>query len=243
MAMTSLSIVLTVFVLQLHHVGPNQKPVPRWLKRSMVDVIAHLLCMSNYVENFYSNSRRHTRNVTQQRQHKRRRNNGHQRPLQQEQQQEQQQNNAVTSSQYSNLLTSSSADQLQDIVSNSQAPAVSRQHRKCNGDVTHGSIPLLTLNTLELDPELASDPNPLNFRRRASRARDEEVGEGVSNQLRIMVSKREGEDEHEDIVNEWRLVAHICDRLLFWIFLVGTVASTLSILVIMPMLKPPIEEL
>ena len=65
----------------------------------------------------------------------------------------------------------------------------------------------------------------------------------MSNQLRIMVSKREGEDEHEDIVNEWRLVAHICDRLLFWIFLVGTVASTLSILVIMPMLKPPIEEL
>ena len=69
------------------------------------------------------------------------------------------------------------------------------------------------------------------------------MGGEVGNQLRILVSKREGEDEHEDIVNEWRLIAHICDRLLFWIFFVGAVVSTLTILVIMPMLKPPFEEL
>ena len=244
--MTSLSIVLTVFVLQLHHVGPNQKPVPRWLKCSMVDVIAHLLCMSNYVENYYGNSRRHAYNDVMQhkRQHSRRRHNGHQRP--------QQKQFDVTSSQYSNLMTSPSADQLQDLLSSCSCDrknSVSsqqqqQQHINCNGDANHTtSIPLLTLNTHDLDPELACHPQSFDLRRRGSRSRDEQMSGEVGNQLRILVSKREGEDEHEDIVNEWRLIAHICDRLLFWIFFVGAVVSTLTILVIMPMLKPPFEEL
>ncbi|KAL8568804.1 hypothetical protein ACOMHN_000087 [Nucella lapillus] len=45
MAMTSLSIILTVFVLQLHHVGPHQKRVPRWVWTLVVDILAPLFCL------------------------------------------------------------------------------------------------------------------------------------------------------------------------------------------------------
>ncbi|GFR93219.1 neuronal acetylcholine receptor subunit alpha-10 [Elysia marginata] len=46
MGMTSMSIILTVFVLQLHHVGPHKRPVPGWLHTVVVGVFARLVCMS-----------------------------------------------------------------------------------------------------------------------------------------------------------------------------------------------------
>ena len=46
MGMTSMSIILTVFVLQLHHVGPHKRPVPSWIHTIVVGVFARLVCMS-----------------------------------------------------------------------------------------------------------------------------------------------------------------------------------------------------
>ncbi len=43
MAITTLSMVLTVFVLNLHHVA--DKPVPRWAKRLVFIYLARMLCM------------------------------------------------------------------------------------------------------------------------------------------------------------------------------------------------------
>ena len=44
--MTSMSIILTVFVLQLHHVGPHKRRVPRWLRTLIFDILARLVCLS-----------------------------------------------------------------------------------------------------------------------------------------------------------------------------------------------------
>ena len=44
MAITTLSMVLTVFVLNLHHVG--DRPVPRWLRQLMLVYFARLLAVS-----------------------------------------------------------------------------------------------------------------------------------------------------------------------------------------------------
>ena len=46
MGMTSLSIILTVFVLQLHHVGPHKRPVPGWMRTLVCKVFARVVCMS-----------------------------------------------------------------------------------------------------------------------------------------------------------------------------------------------------
>lgn len=72
---------------------------------------------------------------------------------------------------------------------------------------------------------------------------DNVVYDRLSSQLKILVSKNETEDDFQDIVNEWRLVAHVMDRLLFWLFLIGSLISSISILVLKPMMKPPINQL
>ena len=63
----------------------------------------------------------------------------------------------------------------------------------------------------------------------------------ISKHLKILVSRHDSEDDFQDIINEWRLVAHIMDRFLFWLFLIGAVLSSVTILVLKPMLKPPID--
>ena len=54
MAMTSLSIILTVFVLQLHHVGPHQKRVPRLVWTLLINVFAPLVCLFHVSRRFQS---------------------------------------------------------------------------------------------------------------------------------------------------------------------------------------------
>ena len=47
MAITTLSMVLTVFVLNLHHI--TDRPVPRWARSLVLVYLARLLCMCQYV--------------------------------------------------------------------------------------------------------------------------------------------------------------------------------------------------
>ena len=63
--------------------------------------------------------------------------------------------------------------------------------------------------------------------------------DNISKHLKVLVSRHDDEDEFQDIINEWRLVAHIMDRFLFWLFLIGSFLSSISILVFLPMTKPP----
>ena len=64
MAMTSLSIVLTVFVLQLHHVGPNTKPVPRWIRAVVISVISRIICMRSSNTNYYQYDKKEREHLT-----------------------------------------------------------------------------------------------------------------------------------------------------------------------------------
>ena len=189
MAMTSLSIVLTVFVLQLHHVGPNQKPVPLWIKNIVIKVIGPLLCMKGYVDNHYSNT---------------------------------------SAAKASDDVTTSFSDHQMDYLDSSN---------NCNGKAHYPPH-----HQSHLHPLLTHSPS---VRRqvlsRGDYQNDDKVSyDQISSHLKILVSKHDGEDEFQDIINEWRLVAHIMDRFLFWIFLVGSFLSSLVILVFMPMTKPSV---
>jgi len=63
MGMTSLSIVLTVFVLQLHYVSPRQRPAPAWLHCFMIRYVAPALCMGSHVTDYYACARPSTCNA------------------------------------------------------------------------------------------------------------------------------------------------------------------------------------
>ena len=47
MAITTLSMVLTVFVLNLHHI--NDRPVPAWAKTFMLHYLARVMCMCQFI--------------------------------------------------------------------------------------------------------------------------------------------------------------------------------------------------
>jgi len=62
----------------------------------------------------------------------------------------------------------------------------------------------------------------------------------VTRHLTIYLDRQRAEQEFEDIITEWQLLALIFDRLMFWVFLIGTATSTIFILVVLPLTKPNI---
>jgi hypothetical protein len=58
--------------------------------------------------------------------------------------------------------------------------------------------------------------------------------EEILKYLKMMVSKRDEEDDENEVVNEWRHVAQVMDRFLFWTFLSTTTAATVFMMVVVP---------
>jgi hypothetical protein len=55
--------------------------------------------------------------------------------------------------------------------------------------------------------------------------------------LKHLINKQKLEEDRNEIINEWKLMALIMDRLLFWLFSSFTVLSTLICLILIPFLK------
>ena len=187
MGMTSLSIILTVFVLQLHHVGPHQRGVPRWLQIFSYDILASVLCLRPKVHPFqYHAVKTHINNIS--------------------------------FSPYVDSLDSNN----------------------CNGVIIHRT----TNHTQALNSNNTSHvqhPYDSHFNGTLSDTEMAETQDKITNSLKLLVEKQDLEERHQDIVNEWRFVALIMDRFLFWLFLFAAVFSSIIILVVMPMNKPKIE--
>jgi hypothetical protein len=77
-----------------------------------------------------------------------------------------------------------------------------------------------------------NDNNRRNKRR--SNTNLSKTNEEILNSLKRILEKHEKEDRDYEVIQEWRRVAQCVDRILFFIFLVATVSSTLAILVIAP---------
>jgi len=55
--------------------------------------------------------------------------------------------------------------------------------------------------------------------------------------LKHLINKQKHEEDRNEIINEWKLMALIMDRLLFWLFASLTILSTVLCLIIIPCLK------
>ncbi|XP_052283564.1 neuronal acetylcholine receptor subunit alpha-10-like [Dreissena polymorpha] len=67
MALTSMSVIMTVFVLNLHHRGPNKRAVPRWLKKLLLNGMSRFLCLQESKHDpgrYYDNEERFIKNVS-----------------------------------------------------------------------------------------------------------------------------------------------------------------------------------
>uniref|UniRef100_A0A1I8I1A9 CCHC-type domain-containing protein n=1 Tax=Macrostomum lignano TaxID=282301 RepID=A0A1I8I1A9_9PLAT len=170
MSTTSLSIVLTVFVLHLHHVGPNDRPVPRQLRSLLFNRLAPLLCMSSVARYQRKAGRRRQRYEESRRE------------------------------------VAAAADAAQTEASNGSGGGV-------EGKST----------TMEADKRY----------RQYDR---------MQRHLRYLMRKQAEDEAAQLLINDWRMLAFIVDRMLFWLFLVAASASTLIILVIMPLFKEVVVD-
>ncbi len=63
------------------------------------------------------------------------------------------------------------------------------------------------------------------------------VMEEILKYLKVMVAKRDEDDQEAEVVNEWQQVAMVMDRFLFWTFLGCTVLATVVMMVIIPVVR------
>jgi hypothetical protein len=55
--------------------------------------------------------------------------------------------------------------------------------------------------------------------------------------LKHLINKQKREEDRNEVINEWKLMALIMDRLLFWLFAFFTVLGSVLCLIIIPFLK------
>lgn len=63
------------------------------------------------------------------------------------------------------------------------------------------------------------------------------TSEKILRALNKIVERYEREDSEEQVMHEWRQLAVIMDKILFWIFLLGTLSSTVIVLILAPIIK------
>lgn len=279
--MTSLSIMLTVFVLQLHHAGPHQRTVPAWIRTLVIGYIARALCMRSHLGSYYGTSTPTASAETAETgtcavgDSVRRRHDGHRGT-----------SDESSSCRLFKFRRCSKAAAPQSVSSSSvmpvpmpvpsvrieggtASPADSDEadgsgkpkHSSQRGDRWSAtSATLVTAGRPSADDDEEKsfrrayrEPRPSlvngilsalgstgRRRRRSSATNNHE--RVIARHLKLYLSRHRAEQDFEDVVNEWRLVAHIMDRLLFWLFLVGSVLSTVVILIVMPLLKPNLVD-
>jgi len=185
MTLTSLSIVLTIFILQLHYAGPrHRRRVPSWMHQVFVYRIGPALGVRHRAV-------RHCR---------------------------------------------PSPISVNQAVPLSAWPC--RRARAANSvDPEVGTVsPVGKYLPLTVRSARSGSAERANGQRTKRPGREDLI----TRHLRRYLERHRAEQEFEDIITEWRLVALIFDRLMFWTFLAGTTVSTIFILVILPLTKPDI---
>ncbi|XP_061194933.1 neuronal acetylcholine receptor subunit alpha-2-like [Saccostrea echinata] len=197
MSLTSVSVIMTVFVLNLHHRGPNRHPVPVWLRNFLLGPLHDILCMgkSNGLPTL-----------------------------------NQEQNHRI-------LRTMSLRATLENIAQELQNEAQLENGGMADTVITDGQGTTLH-NDIRCDVRLL--PNETHQRpKRGIQVKNlhTKSHEEIVKNLQVILDKHEKEDQDFQIIQEWRKVAQVVDRILFWIFLFGTLSSTIIVLVITPAAK------
>ncbi|KAK2156056.1 hypothetical protein LSH36_223g04042 [Paralvinella palmiformis] len=215
MSMTSVSVILTVFVLNLHYSNPNQKRVPRWLRKIFVrhkgnrrplfdadkEYYTDVDVDTDDVDDYYTESadRHFVKNASLRLTIE---------SLAKDLKEDLDEDN--TQSIFNELSPSSKENEW---TTNCRRPDNSDDRRQRRVDV---------------------QPSTNNVGTPTANLR---TSEQILEALKTVIRRYERDDIQEFIVHEWRQVAVGVDRILFWIFLVGTVTSTIMILVVSPLTK------
>ena len=198
MAVTSVSVILTVFVLKLHHCGPHQAEVPTWVRLLVLKYLARFVrCQCLPARKRTSKSRLHK-------------------------------------------------DERQKGVRNSPSENAEiclrlvNEVNQLNRSPMFGSFrrqePARTLDR-EDDSVEQLNPPPLSMSSIGAEFKRLALMEEILKYLRVIVAKRDDDDSENEVVSEWRQVAQVMDRVLFYLFLFVTGTATVVVLVFIPVFR------
>uniref|UniRef100_A0A1I8JIB2 CCHC-type domain-containing protein n=1 Tax=Macrostomum lignano TaxID=282301 RepID=A0A1I8JIB2_9PLAT len=236
MSMTSVSVIMTVFVLNLHHRGPSRRPLPDLLRRLLLRPGAASKSGFSGIGGIASaaataasgggggggGGASNSHGLA---------------------------DLGSTSAFLRNLSLKLTMDSL---AQNLQAGAEAEEQQAAGGGAAAGENSIGTaykpsatgrsnhvaLNSYQplrpTAPAASAAPSTSAPRRpAAAAAANAEVVEA----LRKIIDKHEADDTEARLIAEWRAVAQFVDKLLFWVYLLCTFASTLIILVIAPVYR------
>ncbi|VDN82010.1 unnamed protein product [Brugia pahangi] len=169
MLLTSISVIMTVMVLNFHHRGPFDRPIPEWVRVLVLQKLRHFLKM--------------------------------------------------------HIHRLSNRDGL--FVSNGQpGRTCSRKiiDLKLHNKLEDQLVRLQETEFINIDRHLTA--------RRTKRSIDLQVR--LHMLLQTFLKRQETNELYQMLTSEWRQVAHVIDRLLFWVFLTCTLMITVILLVIIP---------
>ncbi|CAF0938516.1 unnamed protein product [Rotaria sordida] len=258
MALTSLSIVLTVYVLQLHHSGPVVIPIPYSFKYSLVRHVAPVIGMKKIVEIYAQEHHlietdevyrcfakpqttpidspliKNKKNVIFEKKNIKHR-----------------QNDSYRKEPQYNDKNNDDDDDDEDDDDKEIMKRFLANSSSCNGDIrsispcnkrssnqhhhrSRSRVPQIVLIPQQSHP-LSLSPRNLN-----KNTQYEYFNSNMSlleKHLKHLMDKQKHEEDRNEIINEWKLMALIMDRLLFWLFASLTILSTVLCLIIIPCLK------
>ena len=246
MALTSMSIVLTVYVLQLHHSGPVVIPIPYSFKYSLVRHIAPIIGMKHIVQIYaeehhliekdqvyriFAKPKINSKRIDS--------------PLINNKKKVQPHHGKFfdESDPINEIYFEGTRDEDED-ENDDTIQKIYVDTSSCNGDVI-SSVQKRSIHhsrshfpQIVLIPEQShSSSSPLTAQYQSHYELFNSNMHLLQRHLKGLISKQKLEDDRQEVINEWKLMALIMDRLFFWLFASLTILSTVLCLIIIPCLK------
>lgn len=232
MTMTSVSVIMTVVVLNFHWRSPEKYSVPVWIQEMVLHRLAYLVCVDTDF-NIRSNKRKQTFCATASSRRSR-------------QTQTPEANSILSAADVSlplkTRITYNHATLDKNIdettVSSSQ-PQYLRSSSLLRRQLYAASNNTASYGTYSF-PECDGENHAPRRKRpgespRGPRSRSKDrLQEEVIRALGLLIARQELDENITNIRKQWRQVAQVADRCLFWLFCLGTVLSTFILLVIIP---------
>jgi len=205
MAVASISVILTVLVLKLHHCAPNQTRVPGWVRTLVLGYLAKVVQCTFISKSSCLRRRRSTRMYDDVSSHD-------PREVQ------------------SKLLNEMETLVMQRNGTRLKTPA--KHTSTLNSDLNGSKVNLeLKSYSASETSSLAGDDSILGH------THSDKTMDDILKYLKVLIVKSDAEDAETDVMDEWKQVALVVDRLFFWLFFVITMLSTIIILLIVPSFK------
>uniref|UniRef100_A0A0K0ERV6 Neuronal acetylcholine receptor subunit alpha-10-like n=1 Tax=Strongyloides stercoralis TaxID=6248 RepID=A0A0K0ERV6_STRER len=185
MVMTSISVVMTVMVLNLHHRGPFNKPVGPKLKYWILKRLKRFLNM-------------HLPTLTI----------------------EEHQRESIKKKKKENCSINNLSPMASILFQNSMSLLTGKDKTTLDYELLNNDIEKCRKNNL---PENDS-------------------GARLLIAIQHLLKKHELEEQYQIVAGEWKQVAQVIDRLLFWVFLFATIIITSTLLIILPLINYSFES-